>query len=91
VRRKNLVFSDAAAEHLSLKLPREEAEAVVATDSAAQPTGCGLGRPGWVSLTVEPGASDERWQQINEWVRTPCTLVAPRLLARLVPADDDLQ
>jgi hypothetical protein len=40
---------------------------------------------------VEPGASDERWQQINEWVRTRCTLVAPRLLARLVPADDDLQ
>lgn len=91
VRGKNFVFCDAAAEHLSLKLSREEAEAMVATDSAAEPTGYGLRRHGWVSLTVEPDASDERWQQIAQWVRTSYTLVAPRSLARLVLADDGLQ
>ncbi|MGH2652866.1 MAG: MmcQ/YjbR family DNA-binding protein [Actinomycetota bacterium] len=91
VRGKNFVFCDAAAKHLSLKLSREEAEAVVATYSAAEPTGYGLGRHGWVSLTVEPDASDERWQQIAEWVRTSYTLVAPRSLARLVLADDGLR
>jgi dipeptidyl aminopeptidase/acylaminoacyl peptidase len=37
VRGKNFVFSDAKAQHLSVKLSREEAAAVVATDSAATP------------------------------------------------------
>lgn len=91
VRGKNFIFCDAAAEHLSLKLPREEAEAVVATDSAAERTRHVLGRHGWVSLTVEPDASDERWQQIAEWVRPSYPLVAPRSLARLVLGDDGLQ
>lgn len=35
VRGKNFVFSDHTAEHLSLKLPLAEAEAVVATDENA--------------------------------------------------------
>jgi len=91
VRGKNFVFCDAAAEHLSLKLPKEEAEAVVSADSAAEPTGYGLGQHGCVSLTVEPDGSDERWQQIAECVRTSYALVAPRSLARLVLADTGLQ
>ena len=85
---KNFVFSDQAARHLSLKLPKEEAAAVVATDADADPAGYGLGRHGWVALTVDDGADDDRGQQIEEWVRTSYTLVAPKRLARLVIEED---
>ena len=68
----------------------KEAAAVVATDAAAEPTGYGLGRHGWVSLSVEPDAGEERWTQIAEWVRTSYTLVAPKKLARLVLIEDGL-
>ncbi len=84
IRGKNFVFSDQAARDLSLKLPKEEAAAVVATDPAVHPAGYGLGRHGWVALNVDDDADDERWRQIEEWVRTSYTLVAPKRLARLV-------
>jgi predicted DNA-binding protein (MmcQ/YjbR family) len=89
VRGKNFVFSDADAEHLSLKLPHEEAEAVVATDRAAEPAGYGLGRHGWIALSVPADADEDRWQEITEWVRTSYTLVAPRRLARIVLDQDE--
>ena len=57
---------------------------VVATDPDADPTGYGLGRHGWVSVRIAPDADDERWRQIEEWVRTSYTLVAPKRLAKLV-------
>jgi predicted DNA-binding protein (MmcQ/YjbR family) len=84
---KNFVFSDQAAQHLSLKLPKEEAAAVAATDAAVQPAGYGLGRHGWVALDLlDP--DEERWQQVEEWVRTSYTLVAPKRLARVVLDED---
>jgi predicted DNA-binding protein (MmcQ/YjbR family) len=89
VRGKNFVFSDSEAEHLSLKLSREEAAAVVATDPTTAPADYGLGRHGWISLSVGPGADDERWRQITEWVRTSYTLVAPKRLARSVLDADE--
>jgi predicted DNA-binding protein (MmcQ/YjbR family) len=85
VRGKNFVFCDQEARHLSLKLPKDEAAAVVATEQSVEPTGYGLGRHGWISVTVDENADDERWQQIEEWVRTSFTLVAPKTLARQVP------
>jgi predicted DNA-binding protein (MmcQ/YjbR family) len=89
VRGKNFVFTNKEATGLSVKLPKEEAAAVVATDPGAEPTGYGLGRHGWVSVQV--GAGDEaRWEQIEEWVRTSYTLVAPKTLARKVLAEDGL-
>ncbi|MDQ3641364.1 MAG: MmcQ/YjbR family DNA-binding protein [Actinomycetota bacterium] len=88
IRGKNFVFSDQAARDLSLKLPKEEAAAVVATDAAVHPAGYGLGRHGWVALTVDDDADEERWRQIEEWVRTSYTLVAPKRLARLVVEED---
>ena len=84
---KNFVFSDPAAEHLSLKLAKEEAEAVVATDPDASPAGYGLGRHGWIALDLV-APDEERWQQVEEWVRTSYTLVAPRRLARQVLDED---
>lgn len=85
---KNFVFSDQAAHDLSLKLPKEEAAAVVATDPAVHPAGYGLGRHGWVALSVPEGAGEDRWRQIEEWVRTSYTLVAPKRLAKVVLAED---
>ena len=87
VRGKNFIFTNQEATGLSMKLPREEAEAVVATDPKATPTGYGLGRHGWVSIEVGR-ATAARWRQIEEWVRTSYTLVAPKALAKLVLDED---
>jgi len=87
VRGKNFVFADQEACHLSLKLPKEEAVAVVATDPDVHPAGYGLGRHGWVALDLAPDADEDRWVQVEEWVRTSYVLVAPKRLARLVEAE----
>lgn len=87
VRGKTFVFTDQKAEGLTIKLSKAEADAVVATDPLAEPTGYGLGRHGWVSVRI--GHADrDRWDQVEEWVRTSYTLVAPRALARIVLAED---
>jgi predicted DNA-binding protein (MmcQ/YjbR family) len=88
VRGKNFIFTNPEATGLSVKLPKEEAAAVVATDPQAQPTGYGLGRHGWVSVDVGDDADEARWQQVEEWVRTSYTLVAPKKLAKIVLAED---
>lgn len=87
---KNFVFADAEATSLTIKLGKSEAAAVVATDPDAAPASYGLGRHGWVSLSVAPDASDRRWEQVREWIRTSYTLVAPKKLARVV-ADEDCE
>ena len=85
VRGKNFIFTNPEASGLGVKLPKEEAAAVVATDPAVEPSGYGLGRHGWVSVTV---GKDADWQQLEEWVRTSYTLVAPKKLARIVLEED---
>jgi predicted DNA-binding protein (MmcQ/YjbR family) len=84
VRGKNFVFSDIEARSLSLKLAKDEAEAVVATDPAASPSGYGLGRHGWISLELGEDDGDERWRQVEEWVHTSYRLVAPKRLVKLL-------
>ena len=81
---KNFVFAGMAGESLSVKLTKDEAEAVVATDPDASPTGYGLGKHGWVSITLPKKPTAARWREVEEWVRTSYTLVAPKRLARLV-------
>lgn len=88
VRGKNFVFTNADATSLSLKLTRDEASAVVATDSGVEPAGYGLGRHGWVSVTAPVHADDQWWAQLREWVRTSYTLIAPKTVARVVLAED---
>jgi predicted DNA-binding protein (MmcQ/YjbR family) len=85
---KTFVFSSATGDSLSLKLSKEEAAAVVATEPDVEPAGYGLGRHGWIGLTVAPDADAERWQLIEEWIRTSYTLVAPKRLARIVLDQD---
>jgi hypothetical protein len=43
-----------------------------------------------VSLPVGDDADEGRWQQVEEWVRTSYTLVAPKSLAKFVLAEDGL-
>lgn len=90
VRGKNFVFTDPDVSGLTVKLPKEEAAAVVATDALAEPTGYGLGRHGWVSVRIGEDADDERWRLIEEWIRTSYTLVAPKRLGAVVLAEDGL-
>jgi predicted DNA-binding protein (MmcQ/YjbR family) len=88
VRGKNFIFTDAEVTSLSVKLSREEATAVVASDPLVEPTGYGLGRAGWVSVKVAGRTSQKRWQELEEWIRTSYTLVAPKRLAQLVLDED---
>jgi predicted DNA-binding protein (MmcQ/YjbR family) len=90
VRGKNFIFAAQDGTGISVKLPKEEAEAVVATDRSAEPTGYGLGRHGWVSITIGAKPSAARWQQVEEWVRTSYTMVAPKKLAKVVLDEDGI-
>jgi predicted DNA-binding protein (MmcQ/YjbR family) len=81
---KNFIFTDPDATVISVKLPQEEAAAVLAIDPNVEPTGYGLGRHGWISVRIPRRATQERWREIEEWIRTSYTLVAPKKLARLV-------
>ncbi len=85
---KNFVFTSPEADSITVKLPHEEAAAIVATDPDASQTGYGLGRHGWVSISLTGRLSAARWREIEEWVRTSYTLVAPRRLARQVLDED---
>jgi predicted DNA-binding protein (MmcQ/YjbR family) len=85
---KNFVFTSPDADSITVKLPHEEAAAIVATDPQASPTGYGLDRHGWVSISLAGRLSAARWREIEEWVRTSYTLVAPRRLAHQVLDED---
>ena len=88
VRGKNFVFCSPEGSGISVKLPKDEAEAVVATDAKVTPTGYGLGRHGWVSVELGSRPSAARWREVEEWIRTSYTLVAPSKLARQVLDED---
>ena len=88
VRGKNFVFASPDATSISVKLPKEEAVAVVGTDPHVAPTGYGLGRHGWVSVTLGARLGRVRWVEVEEWIRTSYTLVAPKGLARQVLDED---
>jgi predicted DNA-binding protein (MmcQ/YjbR family) len=85
---KNFVFSNPEATVLTVKLPKDEAEAVVSTDEHAVPAGYGLGRSGWVTVTIGKRVGAARWREVEEWVRTSYTLVAPKKLAQKVLDDE---
>jgi predicted DNA-binding protein (MmcQ/YjbR family) len=85
---KNFVFSSPDATSLTVKLPLDEARAIVASDARIEPAGYGLGRHGWVTITVPMRTGTGRWAQIEEWVRTSYTLVAPKRLARQILDED---
>ena len=89
VRGKNFVFANHEGTVITVKLSKEEAEAVVATVDGAHPTGYGLGRHGWVSIDLPKRLSRDRWDEVEEWILTSYTLVAPKTLARQVLSEAD--
>jgi len=89
VRGKNFIFCDGTGQHLSVKLTKDEAAAVIATDPDVEACGYGLGRHGWISFSVGLRVGAARWREIEEWIRTSYTLVAPKRLARLVEEGDN--
>ena len=90
-----MLFLREPNEHLKTweghKLSKEEATATVASDRAVTPTGYGLGKHGWVSVALPAKVSAGRWVQVEEWIRTSYTLVAPKKLARVVLAVDGIE
>ena len=88
VRGKTFVFTNPQVDGLSVKLPKEEAAALVATDDRAEPTGYGLGRHGWVRITLGAAPTAQDWELVEEWVRTSYTMVAPKTLANQVITQD---
>ena len=86
---KNFIFTNPDATGISVKLTKEEAAAVIATDPAVTPTGYGLGRHGWISVELPRRMNAARWELVEEWVRTSYTLVAPKKLAQQILEEDD--
>lgn len=91
VRGKNFVFANPDGTVVTVKLTKEEAEAVVATVDGAEPTGYGLGRHGWISVDLPKRLTSDQWDELEEWILTSYTLVAPKTLARKVvgPVDGE--
>ncbi|MFV1990195.1 MAG: MmcQ/YjbR family DNA-binding protein [Acidimicrobiales bacterium] len=88
VRKKNYVFAKPHGEGITIKLSKDEAFAVIASDDAAEPMGFGLGDHGWVYVGLADNESEDRWEEITEWIRTSYILVAPKKLAEIVINED---
>ena len=70
---------------LSMKLPASCSE--VLRHEWATPTGYGLGRSGWVSMTLRASELPKQ-SQLEDWVEESYQAIAPKKLARLL--DEDL-
>ncbi|MCE5289988.1 MAG: MmcQ/YjbR family DNA-binding protein [Nocardiaceae bacterium] len=86
VRGKNFVFTSPEATGITVKLPPEEAAALVASRESVTPTGYGLGRHGWVSIELGLDVSDAQWVEVEEWVEQSYRLVAPKTLVKQLDA-----
>lgn len=68
-----------------MKLPGSCGEVLRRED--AEPTGYGLGRSGWVTLTI-PSKSLPKQDVLEDWLEESYQAVAPKKLARMLDADD---
>ncbi len=84
VRGKNFIFANHEGTSITVKLSKEEAEAVVSTVDGAYPTGYGLGRHGWISVDLPKRLPKARWEEVEEWILTSYSLVAPKTLGRQI-------
>lgn len=89
VRGKNFVFCNIEATSLTVKLSVPESEAVVATETYVVAARYGLGRHGWIVVDLGTDPGEEVWEQVEEWISTSYTLVAPKRLARIVLDADE--
>ena len=82
IRNKLFVIAGPTASSCTVKLPLEEATAVLATDRRVTSTGYGLGRHGWITVDLAGPLSERRWREIEQWVRTSYLERAPKTLAK---------
>ena len=88
VRKKNFVFADQAAESMSVKLSKDEAAAVVASDDRSSRWGTAWAVTAGSRSPWTPTPTTSGGRSCVEWVRTSSTLVAPKSLARIVLDED---
>ncbi len=68
---------------MSVKLPMSSAEALATTTSV--PTGYGLGRAGWVTITIAASPKPDL-DLLTDWIEESYRTVAPKKLSRLLDA-----
>lgn len=68
---------------MSVKLPISSAEALATTNST--PTGYGLGRAGWVTITLASSPKPDV-DLLKDWIEESYRAVAPTKLAKLLDA-----
>ena len=66
---------------MSVKLPISSAEALATTNSA--PTGYGLGRAGWVTITLVSSPKPDV-DLLKDWIEESYRAVAPKKLSKLL-------
>ena len=84
VRDKTFVFAANDGSSLTVKLDKEEAAAVVATEPGAEPAGYGLGRAGWVSIKLTADAPPV--EVLEDWVEESYRQVALKRLIKELDA-----
>jgi predicted DNA-binding protein (MmcQ/YjbR family) len=77
------IVPEGATVSLTVKLPRTRYQALMLPN--ATPTGYGLGKSGWVTVTLTPPASALRTQCL-EWLDESYRAVAPKTLVRALDA-----
>jgi YjbR len=75
---KTFIFSSPDGSGISVKLPKEEAAAVVATDQKADPTGYGLGRHGWITVSIPTTTSASGGERSRNGSAPPTPWSHPR-------------
>lgn len=85
VRGKAFVFMGATEQgfSMSLKLPRSRDEALALP--GAEPTGYGLGKSNWVSISFPPEV-EPPMDQLRAWIEESYRAIAPKRLSAKLPA-----
>lgn len=79
----SLIDSPETTWSMSVKLPMSSAEALATTTSV--PTGYGLGRAGWVTITIAASPKPDL-DLLKDWIEESYRTVAPKKLSRLIDA-----
>ena len=85
VRDKTFAYLNTAPEPLSISVKLPLTGKMVLTLPNAQPTGYGLGKSGWVSVTFDAKDKPDL-EQLKAWVDESYRAQAPKKLASQVPA-----
>jgi len=87
VRKKVFLFSHATEQRFSCSVKLPEDHLAVCELPFCSPTGYGLGKWGWVSVTITEGV-DVPMDVLLEWMDTSYRAVAPKTLVRKLPPLD---